>query len=181
MEQRNTTLMRHLGFGVLATALLVALIASARPQTWTGSRPASLRLNKPRHPGQLLPANFILQSHDELSSGDFRKRFVTFNLTNARHAGFSAREFNTIVSSGVRVSCEKYGDQSHYRGGVGWFIGSKSCLVANAHLVIDEKDRILLHQKAKKGSSSCFFTTFAELSSTPPVLAPHPIDPLETS
>ena len=129
----------------------------------------------------LLPANFILQSREALSSGDFRKRFVTFNLTNARHAGFSAREFNTINSSGVRVSCEKYGDQSHYRGGAGWFIGSKSCLVANAHLVIDEKDRFLLHEKAKKGSSTCFFTTFSELSSTPPVPAHHAINPLETS
>lgn len=130
---------------------------------------------------RLSPANFILQNREALSSGDFRKRFVTFNLTNARHAGFSAREFNTIISSGVRVSCEKYGDQSHYRGGVGWFIGSKSCLVANAHIAIDDSDRILLHEKAKEGSSTCFFTTFAELGSKPPVPAHHAINPHENA
>lgn len=181
MEQRNTTLMWHLRFSFLATALLVALIASARPQTWAGSRPASPRPNKPQYPGQLLPVNFILQSQEALSSGDFRKRFVTFNLTNARHAGFTAKEFNTIVSSGVRVSCEKFGDQSHYRGGVGWFIGSKSCLVANAHIVIDDSDRILLHEKAKEGSSTCFFTTFAELGSAPPIPVRHAINPHENA
>jgi hypothetical protein len=164
-------------FGLSAASLLLLLAAPMA----SADSPNVDRKRSPYDSRNLLPANFILQSHDVLSSGDFRKRFVTFNLTNARHAGFSAREFNTIVSSGVRVSCEKYGDQSHYRGGGGWFIGSKSCLVANAHVVIDEKDRILLHEKAKKGSSTCFFTTFSELSSTPPVSAHHPINPLETA
>lgn len=69
MEHNNPTLVRHLGLGLLATAPLVALITSERIQTWAGT--VSLGVDKQqsrRGVRDLLRANFIPQSHDELST-----------------------------------------------------------------------------------------------------------------